>query len=210
MSPLLLLGLDVLEPRVLRKQPLYLHEVVVRSAYTLPSPDTTLWDFSGYVGVVCIAQLGALQTLDLSDCKRLRQLPGFTGMQYLDTLDLSFCNLTAGGLPEDIGSLSSLKELNLCGNNFEHLPRSIAQLGALRTLDLSHCKRLTQLPEFPQQLHTIRADWSNDWIFNSLFQNISALQHEISASDSLSLRVFTSWPENIPSWFHHQGMGENV
>jgi len=52
MFPLLLLGLDVLEPRVHRKQPLYLHEVVVRSAYTLPSPDPTSWDSTGYVVVV--------------------------------------------------------------------------------------------------------------------------------------------------------------
>ncbi|KAG5575703.1 hypothetical protein H5410_055837 [Solanum commersonii] len=40
-SPLPLLGFDVLELRVFRKQPLYLHEVVVRSAYTPPSPDPT-------------------------------------------------------------------------------------------------------------------------------------------------------------------------
>ncbi|WMV26639.1 hypothetical protein MTR67_020024 [Solanum verrucosum] len=40
---------ELLEPRVHRKQPLYLHEVVVRLAYTLPSPDPTLWDFTGYL-----------------------------------------------------------------------------------------------------------------------------------------------------------------
>ncbi|KAL3355261.1 hypothetical protein AABB24_019372 [Solanum stoloniferum] len=133
-----------------------------------------------------ISQLGALEYLDLSDCKRLTQLP------------------------EDIGCLSSLKELNLGGNNLEHLPRSISQFGALRSLTLSHCKRLTQLPEFPQQLDTINADWSNDSICNSLFQNISSLQHDISASDSLSLKVFTSWGEDIPSWFHHQRMDTSV
>ncbi|KAH0747267.1 hypothetical protein KY285_008924 [Solanum tuberosum] len=133
-----------------------------------------------------ISQLGALEYLDLSDCKRLTQLP------------------------EDIGCLSSLKELNLSGNNLEHLPRSISQLGALRSLTLSHCKRLTQLPEFPQRLDTINVDWSNDSICNSLFQNISSLQHDISASDSLSLKVFTSWGEDIPSWFHHQRMDTSV
>ncbi|KAL3355269.1 hypothetical protein AABB24_019372 [Solanum stoloniferum] len=133
-----------------------------------------------------ISQLGVLEYLHLSDCKRLTQLP------------------------EDIGRLSSLKHLNLSGNNFEHLPRSISQLGALQYLHLSDCKRLTQLPEFPQQLDTINADWSNDSICNSLFQNISSLQHDISASYSLSLKVFTSWGEDIPSWFHHQGMDTSV
>ncbi|KAG5574181.1 hypothetical protein H5410_054315 [Solanum commersonii] len=49
------------------------------------------------------------------------------GLRSLEDLDLSYCNLIDGGLPEDIGSLSSLKELNFTGNNFEHLPGSIAQ-----------------------------------------------------------------------------------
>ncbi|KAF3627539.1 TMV resistance protein N [Capsicum annuum] len=124
------------------------------------------------------------------------------GLRSLEYLNLSCCNIIDGGLPEDIGCLSSLKELNLTGNNFEYLPRSIDQLGALRSLELLDCKRLTQLPEFPQQLDEIDADWSNDWICNSLFQNISSLQHDISASDSFSPRVFTSWGMHIPSWFH--------
>ncbi|XP_049379044.1 TMV resistance protein N-like isoform X2 [Solanum stenotomum] len=133
-----------------------------------------------------IAQLCALGYLELSDCKRLIQLP------------------------EDIGSLSSLERLNLQGNNFDCLPQSISELGALRLLDLSDCERLTQLPEFPQQLHTIDADWSNASICNSLFQNISSLQHDICSSHSLSLRVFGSWAENIPSWFDYKGMGTSV
>ncbi|KAK6775013.1 hypothetical protein RDI58_026014 [Solanum bulbocastanum] len=133
-----------------------------------------------------IVQLGALEYLDLSHCERLTQLP------------------------EDIGSLSSLKELKLHGNNFVHLPRSIAQLGSLEYLDLSDCKKLTQLPEFPQQLHVINADWCNDSFCNSLFQNISSLQHAICSSHSLSLRVFRSLREDIPSWFKYQGMGTSV
>ncbi|KAG5577658.1 hypothetical protein H5410_057792 [Solanum commersonii] len=132
------------------------------------------------------------------------------GLLSLEELDLSYCNLIDGGLPEDIGCLSSLKELNLCGNNFEYLPRSIAQLSALRSLYLSNCTRLKELPEFPQQLDTIKADWSNDSICDSLFQNISSLQHEISDSHSLSPRVFTSWAKHIPSWFHHQGLDTSV
>ncbi|KAK4716610.1 hypothetical protein R3W88_014948 [Solanum pinnatisectum] len=131
------------------------------------------------------------------------------GFRSLEILDLSYCNFIYGRLPEDIGCLSSLKELKLMGNNLEYLPQSISQLGSLQSLDLSNCNRLTQLPEFPEQLDTIYADWSSDLICNSLFWNISSLQHDIYASDSSSLRVFTSG-DNIPSWFHYQGTGRRV
>ncbi|KAK6794217.1 hypothetical protein RDI58_007670 [Solanum bulbocastanum] len=156
-----------------------------------------------------IAQLTALQTLYLSWCNRLQELPDFTGMPSLDILGLNCCNISDGGLPEHIGCLSFLTTLTLTGNNFEYLPRSIAQLGALKWLDISGCQNLTQLPEFPQQLHTIDASWRNDSICNSLFQNMSSLQHDISTSNSLSLRVLTS-KGNIPSWFHHRGTGTSV
>ncbi|KAG5574242.1 hypothetical protein H5410_054376 [Solanum commersonii] len=128
-----------------------------------------------------------------------------------DGVFFMFPQVNEGGLleDEDIGSLSSLERLNLEGNNFEYLPQSISQLGALQYLNLSNCKRLTRLPEFPQQLHSIDADWSNDWIYNSLFQNISSLQHDICTSDTLS-RVLRSQPQNIPNWFRHQGMDTSV
>ncbi|KAH0748081.1 hypothetical protein KY290_027313 [Solanum tuberosum] len=109
------------------------------------------------------------------------------GLHSLEILNLSLCNLIDGGLPEDIGCLSSLKELHLNGNNFVHLLEIIAQLGDLETMYLSNCKRLPQLPEFSKQLHTISVDWRNDLICNSLFQNIS------TGSESLSLRALMSW-----------------
>ncbi|WMV32320.1 hypothetical protein MTR67_025705 [Solanum verrucosum] len=60
------------------------------------------------------------------------------GLRSLEILNLSFCNLIDGGLPEDIGCLSSLKELHLNGNIFVHFPKSIAQLGDLETLNLPY------------------------------------------------------------------------
>lgn len=43
-----LLGMLYFRPRVYRQLPLYLYEVGVRSAYTLPSSDLTLLDYTGY------------------------------------------------------------------------------------------------------------------------------------------------------------------
>ncbi|OIT02262.1 PREDICTED: TMV resistance protein N-like [Nicotiana attenuata] len=173
--------------------------------------------------------------------------PVAEGLHSLEILNLSYCNLIDGGLPEDIGCLSSLEVLYLRGNNFEHLPRSIAQLGALRSLYLTVCRSLTQLPELPPDLDELHADCHmvlksihnlatkkkklqrliftplhdkddayNDSIYNlfahSLFQNIASLQHDISASDSLSQRVFTiEHPgKKIPSWFRYHGIDTSV
>ncbi|XP_075080786.1 TMV resistance protein N-like isoform X2 [Nicotiana tabacum] len=175
--------------------------------------------------------------------------PVAEGLRSLEHLDLSYCNLIDGGLPEDIGSLSSLKKLDLSRNNFEHLPRSIAQLGALQSLDLIECKSLTQLPGLPPELNDLRVDcymalksihdlvtkrkklqWVifhrdmpldeddtyNDPIYNlfahALFQNISSLRHDISASNSLSENVFTFLhpTKKIPSWFYHSDSGVSV
>ncbi|KAM3283326.1 hypothetical protein P3S67_026971 [Capsicum chacoense] len=138
------------------------------------------------------AELLSLECLDISYCNIIDGgLPKDIGcLSSLKYLYLSHCNLTDAVLPEDIGCLSSLEVLDLSANNFECLPRSIQQLGALQSLFLSNCKRLTQLPELPQRLHTIDANWRDGSICNSLFQNISSLQHDISASDSSSLRVF--------------------
>ncbi|VVA29076.1 Hypothetical predicted protein, partial [Prunus dulcis] len=67
----------------------------------------------------------------------------------LTKLDLSDCNIGEGAIPYDIGCLSSLKELDLSGNNFVSLPSSIRYLSELRYLQLQRCKRLEQLPDLP-------------------------------------------------------------
>ncbi|KAG5574219.1 hypothetical protein H5410_054353 [Solanum commersonii] len=159
-----------------------------------------------------IGSLSSLKELNLSYCNIIDgRLPEDIGsFSSLKELNLSYCNIIDGGLPEDIGCLSSLERLNLMGNNFEYLPRSISQLGALQYLNLLDCKRLTRLPEFPQRLHSIDADWSNDWICNSLFQNISSLPYEFFTLYTLSLRVLSSHSQNIPNWFRHQGMDASV
>nr|AFP55568.1 TIR-NBS-LRR [Rosa rugosa] len=65
----------------------------------------------------------------------------------LTELKLNDCNLCEGELPNDIGSLSSLRRLELRGNNFVSLPASIHLLSKLRYINVENCKRLQQLPE---------------------------------------------------------------
>nr|XP_023896831.1 TMV resistance protein N-like [Quercus suber] len=57
----------------------------------------------------------------------------------------------------NIGSLSSLKYLNLSGNSFSTLPASISQLLKLEALDLSECVHLQSLPELPLTVRYINA-----------------------------------------------------
>ncbi|KAL6269186.1 hypothetical protein ACE6H2_026097 [Prunus campanulata] len=68
---------------------------------------------------------------------------------FLKCLNLEDCNLCEGAIPEDIGLLSSLEELNLDGNHFVSLPASISGLSKLGTFTLNNCKRLQKLPSLP-------------------------------------------------------------
>ncbi|XP_009785918.2 TMV resistance protein N-like isoform X1 [Nicotiana sylvestris] len=142
--------------------------------------------------------------------------PVAQGLRSLEILNLSYCNLIDGGLPEDIGCLSALKELNLSGNNFEHLPRSIAEFGALRSLDLTECKSLTQLPELPPELDALRADCH---MALKSIHNIATKKKKLQQvtfkplydsddtyNDSIcNLFTIVHSEKKVPSWFHYQG-----
>ncbi|KAM7469124.1 hypothetical protein LguiA_007307 [Lonicera macranthoides] len=79
------------------------------------------------------------------------------GLTSLTSLDLTDCNLLEGAIPSDLGSLFSLEELCLGGNNFENLP-SLNQLSQLAHLELSRCKMLQELPELPSRLNRLFAN----------------------------------------------------
>ncbi|WMV53172.1 hypothetical protein MTR67_046557 [Solanum verrucosum] len=121
------------------------------------------------------------------------------GLLSLEILDLSYCNIIDGELPEDIGSLSSLKELNLCGNKFEHLPQSISELDALRFLDLSDCKRLTQLPEDIGCLSSLKHLNLSGNNFEYLPQSISELRalRFLHFSDCKRLTQLPEFPKQL-------------
>ena len=79
-----------------------------------------------------------------------------SGMRSLTELDLSYCKIRA--IPYDISCLSTLRELNLRGNNFDCLPESIVQLSNLNYLFVSGCTNLRLLPKLPSNIECIDAE----------------------------------------------------
>ena len=73
----------------------------------------------------------------------------------LTKLDLSYVNLKE--IPDNIGCLLSLIELDLSGNNFVCLPEIIIKLSSLKNLSLNDCKRLQSLPNLPSSITQIEA-----------------------------------------------------
>jgi Leucine-rich repeat (LRR) protein len=100
-----------------------------------------------------------LKSLNLSS-NAITMLPtSFSGLCYLKSLNLSDCNLCEGGICTDLGSLSSLFELDLSRNNFHKLPHGIGRLPKLVFLYLNHCTSLQSISELPSSLEVLDAKY---------------------------------------------------
>ncbi|XP_027083129.1 TMV resistance protein N isoform X1 [Coffea arabica] len=164
--------------------------------------------------------------------------PSVSGLNSLAILDLSDCSMLDEGLPCDLGSLSSLQELNLGRNNFSSISASsIRNLSRLRILELIGCKRLQILPELPRSIEQVYADDCtilqgetnlltksqklNTVSFTNCFQMLQGLQ--------TSKMVYATWKnmlkelpvlhtefsicspgQNIPAWFTYQDTGHSI
>ncbi|GJU99140.1 NB-ARC domains-containing protein [Tanacetum coccineum] len=71
------------------------------------------------------------------------------GLSCLKELNLKGNNLLE--VPESIGGLSCLEILYLGGNNFTSLPGSLSQFPHLEELSVDGCKKLEVLPELPPE-----------------------------------------------------------
>ncbi|XP_065628309.1 disease resistance protein RUN1-like [Quercus suber] len=78
-----------------------------------------------------------------------------SGLWSLTELDLSHCNLQE--IPDAFDYLSSLLILNLEGNKFIWLPKSMIQLSNLQDLFLRGCSNLRSLPKLPSNIKYIDA-----------------------------------------------------
>ena len=95
-----------------------------------------------------LAELSALETLDLSDNSGLTgNLPASLGnLKALTSLDASGTGLT-GALPAGIGALAAITDLDLSGASLSGpLPAGIGSLTTLTTLDLSDNELSGELP----------------------------------------------------------------
>ncbi|KAL7179506.1 hypothetical protein ACSBR1_042827 [Camellia fascicularis] len=92
----------------------------------------------------------------LKNLRRL-SLKGFfshfiLGLCSLTELDLSDHNLFEGDFPADLRSLSSLRVLDLSGNNFCNLPYGFSHLSKLEDLKLNNCRSLQSILDLPPNL----------------------------------------------------------
>ncbi|KAM7469006.1 hypothetical protein LguiA_007189 [Lonicera macranthoides] len=171
-----------------------------------------------------------------SKSKELEKSRVFLRETHEFKLDLTDCNLLAS--PVGLGSLFSLKELQLGGNRFENLP-SLNQLSQLAHFELNRCEMLQELPELPSG---IRRLFANDCVSLRVsadrfakcklgyfwFQNCRKLldsrENGIIASTLLqrklerTMKRYINIPENIilpgraiPEWFRsHTFTGHSV
>ncbi|MBD3214815.1 MAG: hypothetical protein GF311_19545 [Candidatus Lokiarchaeota archaeon] len=93
-------------------------------------------------------------------------LPEFLGnLKSLKELDVAYNNLKS--LPTSIGNLKNLEILSLSHNRLTQLPNSIGNLAKLRSLDLS-ANKLKFLPESIKNIETLRNLNLNDNFFDNL------------------------------------------
>nr|ACP30564.1 disease resistance protein [Brassica rapa subsp. pekinensis] len=79
------------------------------------------------------------------------------GLICLRTLRLGYCNLSDELVPVNLGSLSSLEELDLQGNNFRNLQTDFAGLPSLQILKLDNCSELRSMFSLPKKLRSLYA-----------------------------------------------------
>lgn len=97
-----------------------------------------------------ISNLNHLKEIFLYGCSKLKIFPSLVGLHSMTTLDLGCCKIS--NIPNEIGSLSSLKSLILRENSFERIPSSIKNLYKLVDFEICYCKNLKSLPELPSSL----------------------------------------------------------
>ncbi|XP_071723828.1 TMV resistance protein N-like [Rutidosis leptorrhynchoides] len=159
----------------------------------------------------------------------------FSGLCSLMDLDLSYCNLEEGDIPDHLDGLSSLRFIDLSGNYFVNLPSSIIRLPKLLFLNLTECKRIKSLPKIPPRiaftwtgpclLASEKSNISSLWKFktmmrtflpNNSFPTRSSLVCSLGNGPSLVMEQCPPFlgvdarESEIPEWFSNQSEGNSI
>ncbi|MFQ6657510.1 hypothetical protein Gotur_027152, partial [Gossypium turneri] len=167
-----------------------------------------------------ISCLSSLTYLELNGNNFNRIPASLTGLSKLEELNLSrcgLCNMGEEDIPSDISGLSSLRVLDLHGNNFTSIAASLARLSNLQRLGVCNCSELESLPVL---LARNTSGWKHNRSYfiaiNSyrLAENMSAitlLKTHIKAFENSRKRLDVVIPGNeIPEWFSQQRDGSVI
>ncbi|KAK7243137.1 hypothetical protein RIF29_37924 [Crotalaria pallida] len=116
-----------------------------------------------------------LVVLNLSYCIQLASIPDLSGCGHLEKIILENC-ISLTTLHESIGSLTTLRTLNLtlCSNLTE-LPSDVSGLKHLDSLILSRCLKLKALPENIGSLKSLKTLLADDTAIEEIPQSIFRL-----------------------------------
>ncbi|XP_035845642.1 disease resistance protein RPV1 isoform X2 [Helianthus annuus] len=141
-----------------------------------------------------IGNLHKLVYLSFSWCEKLKSLPGsICSLQHLRVLKLRFCGIEE--LPEDIGQLECLEELDLRRSKIKHLPDSICKLKHLKTLILQGCK-VCKLPENFGQIDSLNRLGLTSTKIRDIPPSICKLKH-LKVLDLSNCSELEKLPENL-------------
>ncbi|KDO42944.1 hypothetical protein CISIN_1g044535mg, partial [Citrus sinensis] len=155
-----------------------------------------------------IDHLPQLSLLSLENCKNilvfLTNLPLalLSGLCSLTELHLNDCNLLE--LPSALTCLSSLEILGLSGNIFESL--NLKPFSCLTHLNVSYCKRLQSLQEFPSPLRLVNLQ-AHECIYLETVPASADVEFTVSWSSQQYFTFFNSSVSicfsgnEIPNWF---------
>ena len=138
---------------------------------------------------LCVSEDGSRVSLAN---QRLTSLPDWLGnLTALTELDLSGTRLTS--LPESVGNLTALTSLNLSGTRLTSLPESVGNLTALTSLNLSY----TQLTSLPDWLGNLTALTS----LNLSYTRLTSLPDWLGNLTALtSLNLSYTRLTSLPDW----------